>query len=60
MSWDSDKSDVDAPAIRDSEETLVSVYDIVIINKTIRANKFQDAFKVRKNHCLGVTSPELK
>jgi len=32
MSWDSDKSDVDAPAIRDSEETLVSVYDIVIIN----------------------------
>ena len=56
MSRDPDKSDVDAPAARDSEETLDPVYDIVRINKSIGANRFQDALRVRENHYLGVIS----
>ena len=44
MSRDPDKSDVDAPAARDSEKTMIDpVYDIIRINKSIGANSFQDS-----------------
>ena len=55
MSRDPDKSDLDAPAARDSEETP-PVYDIVRINESIGTNKFQNALRVKENHCLEVTS----
>jgi len=59
MSWILDKSD--APAIRDSEEALDSVYDIIRINKSIGANRFQDALRVRKKSLFWSNQcPELK